>query len=432
MTFNYDLVILGATLEGIYAAQAAIQFPNKRIALVTQRFSPQAAIAPSSFRRYFSLLSGSDIMAQTALVEENLSLLAARGVDIIQAQGIFAQTSNFVLEVENRYLRSPAYLLAMGSKPDFSELSQFSQTSFPKAIWTAQTLRNSADWQAGNHWVIIGATPLGIELAYHLATLDKKVTLITRNCHIFPQEDREVAHFLQSSLEAIGIKILLQTDVRNIQSKAAQFQMEIRDHFLEQDFLLDNIDHIFWAQKTKANLGSLNLAEIGIQFNKNRLVVNPQLQTHRPEIYAIGTAIAGYDLPSLAEYEARLVLQNTLVGKQAAVNYYPIPVCLTEAPQFVRVGLTEAQAQGFYGNQCQVKRSRFSAFSAESKSQSPGFCKLILDPQQKILGTHLIGDHAKAWINVFALAIAQKLHLNDLQNLNLPGLKLTEFRTVLN
>ena len=425
MTFNYDLVILGATLEGIYAAQAAIQFPDKRIALVTQGFSPQAAIAASSFRRYFSLLSGSDIIHQTAMVEENLSLLAAQGVDIIQAQGIFTQTPSLVLEVENRYLRSRAYLFAMGSEPDLSELLQFSQTSLPKPIWTAQTLSNNTDWQTGNHWVIIGATPLGIELAYHLATLEKKVTLITHNSHILPQEDRESAHFLQSSLEAIGVKILLQTDVQTIQSQAAQFQMEIRDHFLAQDFLLNNIDHIFWAQKNKVNLGGLNLAEIGVQFNKNRLVVNPQLQTHRPEIYAIGSAIAGYDLPSLAQYEARLVLQNTLVGKQAAVNYYPIPVCLTEAPQFARVGLTEAKAQGFYGNQYQVKRSHFSAFSAESKSQPPGFCKLILDPQQQIIGTHLIGDHAKAWINIFALAIAQKLRLNDLQNLNLPRLELT-------
>ena len=425
MTFNYDLVILGATLEGIYAAQAAIKFPNKRIALVTQGFSPQAAIAASSFRRCFSLLSGSDIIHQTAMVEENLSLLAAQGVDIIQAQGIFTQTLTLVLEVENRYLRSRAYLLAMRSEPDFSELSQFSQASLPKPIWTEQTLRNSADWQEGNDWVIIGAKPLGIELAYHLATLEKKVTLITRNSHILPQEDRESAHFLQSSLEAIGVKILLQTDVQTIQSQTAQFQIKIRDHFLAQDFLLNNIDHIFWAQKNKANLGGLNLVEIGVQFNKNRLVVNPQLQTHRPEIYAIGSAIAGYDLPSLAEYEARLVLQNTLVGKQAAVNYYPIPVCLTEAPQFARVGLTEAQTQGFYGNQYQVKRSRFSAFSGQSNSQSPGFCKLILDPQQKILGTHLIGDHAKVLINVFALAIAQKLRLKDLQNLNLPWLELT-------
>jgi dihydrolipoamide dehydrogenase len=346
-------------------------------------------------------------------------------VDIIQAQGIFTQTPSLVLEVENRYLRSRAYLLAMGSEPDFSELSQFSQTTFPKPIWTAQTLDNSTDWQEGNDWVIIGAKPLGIELAHHLATLEKKVTLSTRNSHLLPQEDRESAHFLQSSLEAIGVKILLKTDVQAIQSQTAQFQMEIRDHFLEQDFLLNNIDHIFWAQKNKVNLGGLNLAEIGVQFNKNRLVVNPQLQTHCPEIYAIGSAIAGYDLPSLAQYEARLVLQNTLVGKQAAVNYYPIPVCLTEAPQFARVGLTEAQAQGFYGNQYQVKRSRFSTFSAQSKSQPSGFCKLILDPQQQIIGTHLIGDHAKAWINVFALVIAQKLRLNDLQNLNLPGLELT-------
>jgi pyruvate/2-oxoglutarate dehydrogenase complex dihydrolipoamide dehydrogenase (E3) component len=262
-------------------------------------------------------------------------------------------------------------------------------------------------------------------LAYHLATLEKKVTLITHNSHILPQEDRESAHFLQSSLEAIGVKILLKTDVQSIQSQTAQFRIEIRDHFLAQDWQCNNIDHIFWAQKNKVNLGGLNLAEIGVQFNKNRLVVNPQLQTHRPEIYAIGSAIAGYDLPSLAQYEARLVLQNTLVGKQAAVNYYPIPVCLTEAPQFARVGLTEAQAQGFYGNQYQVKRSRFSTFSAQSKSQPSGFCKLILDPQQQIIGTHLIGDHAKAWINVFALVIAQKLRLNDLQNLNLPGLELT-------
>ena len=422
MTFNYDLVILGATLEGIYAAQAAIKFPNKRIALVTQGFLPQEAIAASSFRRNFSLLSGSDIIHQTAMVEESLSLLAAQGVDIIQSQGIFTQTPSLVLEVENRYLRSRAYLLAMGSEPDFSELSQFSQTSFSKPIWTAQTLSNSADWQAGNDWVIIGATPLGIELAYHLATLDKKVTLITRNCHILPQEDRGSAHFLQSSLEAIGVKILLKTDVQAIQSQGTPFQIKIRDHFLAQDWQFNNIDHIFWAQKNKANLGGLNLPEIGVRFNKNHLVVNPQLQTHCPEIYAIGSAITGYDLPSVAQYEARLVLHNTLMGNKAAVNYYPIPVCLIEAPQFARVGLTETQAQGFYGNQYQVKRSRFSA---ESKSQSPGFCKLILDPQQKIIGTHLIGEHAKAWINVFALAIAQKLRLNDLQNLNLPGLELT-------
>jgi pyruvate/2-oxoglutarate dehydrogenase complex dihydrolipoamide dehydrogenase (E3) component len=461
MAVDYDLVIIGSSSEGIYAATTAV-YLNARVALVTQnrkgyldnyesifsrtlsqithlvnqtqigegltsRGSAGSVLAPSActprqFGIYPENLFPTDNLQQAKIwteavsanltIENSLTTLAALGVDVIEGEGEFCRLPEQALIVGKRKLRSRAYLLATSShtvvdnvegieQADYLSITDFfSQTeliSFPEQIAIINRLAKGET---------VGCSPLTLELTQSLARLGKQIFLIVEEERILPQEDPEVSTLIQALLEAEGVKILTAskvTQIKNLEGKK----------WLQAGKKAIATDAIIFTGKRQPNIAGLNLAGVGVKYTPSRIEVNQKLQTNNPSIYACGSLIGGYDLPHLARYEANIALKNALFLPWFKIDYRYVPWTLFTEPNFARVGMTETQARRRYGDDVYVVRQYYKGVTqAQICGETTGFCQFLIHSNGEILGAYIIGSQAAETIGAIALATQQKIKLD--------------------
>ncbi|NDJ24709.1 FAD-dependent oxidoreductase [Nostoc sp. B(2019)] len=440
MTNDYDVVIIGGSLAGHYAALAATQL-HATVALVESKVNygfiyHQAINEISNLAQNKGDVAGFGINSiyadssqtcdryvawQEAMlyahgvvsnIQEHNSpaILAAQGVDVIVGNGQFQSSPQLAFVVNNRPLRARTYLLASGSRPAIPEIDGLQATGY---------LTLSDIWQSLNertlpkNWVIIGGIPQSIEIAQTLARLGCSVTLVVKYPFILPNIDPEIAVLLQAQLEVDGVRLLtekLVTQVRRIEDKK---WVQAGDKAIETD-------EILVATGQQPNLESLNLATVGVKWHQRRLVVNDKLQTTNHHIYACGDIIGGYDFANVANCEAKIALKNALFFPKLKVNYRCIPWAVFSQPMLAQVGLTEAQAKRqFNRDEVLVLRQYFKTVAAaQLQDETTGICKLIVLRNGEILGASILGIEAGELINLIALAMSQKIRVRHLADLS--------------
>ena len=247
---DYDLVIIGGTPPGRYAALTATNF-QARVALVepltnsedlpaggkesidlglrysqslreAARFSqqigrqqlgvrPEAANSEMPIElRFDGVLKWAEGVVSNLLEIDSLGVLAARGVDVIFGNGEFVGKPDLAFVVGDRKLRSLSYLLACPTLPTIPNIEGLSSVGF----FTCETVAQLAKLpQLPQSLAVIGGDPSGVEVAQTLARLGVAVTLVVKGSHILAKEDREAAGLVQAAMEAEGVRILTATEV---------------------------------------------------------------------------------------------------------------------------------------------------------------------------------------------------------------------------
>jgi len=448
VTIDYDVVIIGGSLAGRYAALTATQLKAK-VALVEPKangavlsvnapygliyhhalneignltqelgkaaqFGLHASCADTTEKCQISVDVPQAMLYAKAVVsnvqeQHSPALLAAKGVDVIVGSGQFQSSPHLAFTVNERLLRARTYLLATSVRI-IPEIEGLQKTGFLtlSEIWQSLSSRTPP-----KNWVIIGGVPQSIELAQTLARLGFCVTLIVDRPYILSHADPEIAHLLCSQLEAQGVRVLTQTQVTQVRRIDHKKWLQAGDKAIETD-------EILVATGQQPNIESLNLAAVGVKWNQRRLLVNDKLQTTNHRIYACGDVIGGYDCPHIANYEARIALQNALFFPRFKVNYLCTPWAIFTQPMLTQVGLTEAQAKRRYSpEEVVVLRQSFKTLAvAQLRDEITGMCKLIILRNGEILGASVLGAEAGELINLIALAIAQKIKVNCLASLS--------------
>ena len=440
MAVDYDLVIIGGTPAGRYAAVAATQLrakvalvepPNEQGATSVGLLDHLSPHATSQIAKMLQQLSDAEqfgihysnnceismrwaeAMQWAEGVASNLedqnspAVLASLGIDVIIGNGQFERQPYLAFAVNSRRLRARAYLIATGSRPAIPEIEGLQTTSY----LTAPEIWQSLSSQTPNNWVIVGGDPIGCQLAQTLTRLGYSVTLVVRRSHILAKEDPDIAQLIQAILEAEGVRVLTATPVTQIKQIQDKKWVQAGDKAIETD-------EILLAAGQVPNLESLNLEAVGVKIHRRRLVINEKLQTTNSRIYACGDAIGGYQFANIANYEARIALKNALFFPVSQVDYRSIPWALFSDPQLARVGLTEAQAKRRYTHDVVVLRQYFKTVAAaQLRDETIGVCKLVVLRNGEILGATLVGAQAGELINVIALAISQKLKVSAISKL---------------
>lgn len=432
MAVDYDLVVVGNSPEGIYAAINAA-FLNARVALVEQplanssaseaiysrtlahttrlfqrlRHASEWGIAPDELG--FPSMSSVKFWAEEVnfnLAQENsVAVLAALGVDVISDAGEFCRLPQLAFVVKNRRLRSRAYLLATGSRPAIPILSDFQVTNCltTAALWSKDTLT-----ALPQHLAIVGADLIGTVLAQSLKRLGKEVTLIVDN--LLPQEDREAALLIQAQLEAEGVKVLT--------SRVVQVKQIEDKKWLQAGNQAVEADEIILAVGQQPNIKELNLEGVGVEARQRGLLLNHKLQTTNPSIYACGALAGGYPFSHIAQYEASIALKNALFLPLFTVDYRYLPWSIFTDPPLGRVGMTEAQARRRYKDVLVVRQYFKSIAEAQVKDETTGLCKLVLRPDGEILGAHIVGSEAGEIVGAIATAMRNQVKLGKLIQFN--------------
>lgn len=296
------------------------------------------------------------------------------------------------------------------SRPAIPDIDGLQATGFVTLSDIWQVLTQTTPPQ---NWVIIGGIPQSIELAQTLARLGCQVTLIINRPYILPNIDPETAQLLQAQLEVEGVRVLTQTPVTQVRLIDDKKWLQAGDKAIETD-------EILVATAQQPNIDSLNLAAVGVKWHGRRLLVNEKLQTTNHRIYACGDVIGGYEFANIANYEAKIALQNALFFPRLKVNYQRVPWAMFSQPILAQVGLTEVQAKRKYKqNEIWILRQYFKTVAAaQLRSETTGVCKLIVLQNGEILGASLLGAEAGELINLIAFAISQKIKVNYLANLS--------------
>ena len=429
MAVDYDVVIIGGSRAGRYAAVAATQLgatvalvEPQTISIYSPLLTPHALTKIGQYQQLNNAQFGipwqnsrpvqwAEAMQWAEGVVSNLEdqnspvVLASLGVDVIFGKGEFQRLPNLAFSVNGRRLRARAYLIATNSRPAIPDIAGLQTTGYITApeIWRLPP-------ELPKRWVVLGADPSGIQLAQTLTQFGLNVTLIVRHSHILGKEDPEIAQLIQATLEAEGVRVLTETLVTQVKRIQDKKWVQAGNEAIETD-------EILVCAGQQPNVEELNLEAVGVEWNQRRLMLNEKLQTTNRRIYACGDVNGGYH-PNIANYEAQIALKNALFFPMFKVNYRSIPWAIFSNPQLARVGLTEAQAKRRYGNDVVVLRQYFkSVAAAQLSGETTGICKLIVLHSGEILGSSIVGSQAGELINVVASAIAQNLKISAIAQL---------------
>ena len=252
--------------------------------------------------------------------------------------------------------------------------------------------------------LIVGAGYIGLEMGSVWSRLGSEVHVVEFLDHILPGMDKEISQEFMKILNKQGISFHLNTKVNSInKTKSGILTNTTNDKGkgskIESDVVLISVGR-------KPYTKDLNLDKIGVQLDKKgKIKVNKNYETNIKNIFAIGDVIEGPMLAHKAEEEG-IAVAELIAGQSGHVNYEVIPGVVYTSPEVACVGKTEEQLKEI-NYSFKVGKFPFMANSrAKAIDVTEGFVKILTDSKtDRVLGAHIIGQHAGEMIAEISLAM---------------------------
>ena len=262
--------------------------------------------------------------------------------------------------------------------------------------------------------LVVGSGAIGSEFAYFYNCLGTKVTIIEFLPRIVPVEDEDISKELEKQFKKQGIEILTGSEVLSVDTSGEGIKAKVKTQngeiFLQADIVLSAVGVV-------ANIENIGLEELGIKIDKGRIIVDGNLQTNVPGIYAIGDCTPNQALAHKASKEGINAAEHIAGHKPDPIDYTNVPGCTYCSPEIASVGFTEKAAKEA-GYEIKVGKFPFMASGKASASGSTeGFVKVIYDAKYgEFLGCHMIGNNVTEIIA--EAVVARKLETTAHEILN--------------
>ena len=319
-------------------------------------------------------------------------ILDGAGVELVRGRATI--TGPHAVEVDGKEYTAERILVAVGGWPR--------KPSYPGAEHTI----NSNDVFSLEHLpkrvIVEGGGYIAVEFAGIFNGLGCETELVYRKSLFLRGFDEEVRHFVKEQVEHSGVKLSFETSIQSIEKQS--------DNSLLVTFTSGETreaDAVFTAIGREPKTQNLGLENTSVQFNKaGGIEVNENFQTAEPSIYALGDVIGRMELTPVALAEG-MALANHLYGnKPVEVDYTNIATAVFCQPNIGTVGYSEEQAKDA-GHSVKIFTSQFKAMkNTLGGSEEKTLMKLVVDADtDKVLGAHMVGEHAGEIVQGLAIAI---------------------------
>lgn len=260
---------------------------------------------------------------------------------------------------------------------------------------------------------VIGAGPIGCELAQAFARFGSRVTMLGNHPQVLPKEDRDAAERVEKALRRDGIALTLGCEVTRVEVRGADKVLHLTCGETTREVA---VDAILVGAGRVPNVEGLNLEGIGVAFDpRSGVQVNDRLRTTNARVYAAGDACSKYKFTHAADAMARVVIQNTLFKGRARASALTVPWCTYTDPEIAHVGLYEHEAkqQGIAYRVFTQELNRVDRAILDGEDE--GFVKVLMHPKKDtILGATIVAAHAGDLISEVTLAMVGKLGLGTI------------------
>lgn len=268
---------------------------------------------------------------------------------------------------------------------------------------------------------VIGGGVIGLEFASIFRSFGSEVTVLEFCKDILSRFDTDLAKRLRHSLCKRGIEINVQSQVTAIsQEEDGRYKVSFIRKGKEESVIAAKV---LMAVGRRANVGSLNLADAGIDFTSRGIAVDPStMQTNVPHIYAVGDVNGKMMLAHAATYQGIVALDH-IMGVENSIDLNVMPSAVFTSPEVASVGLTEDECKA-NGIPVTCLKSFFRANGkAVTMGSTDGFCKIVVAGEGagryvagQILGCHLYGPHASDIVQEACAMISRKALVTDLRD----------------
>ncbi|MYJ59458.1 MAG: glutathione-disulfide reductase [Synechococcus sp. SB0672_bin_6] len=315
--------------------------------------------------------------------------LSRAGVALVRGWAQFLDARR--LQVGEQVLRGETILVAVGGRPVRPNLPGADLALVSDDLFLLERFPSSM--------VIVGGGYIACEFACILQGLGVAVTQVVRR-ELLRSFDRGCVASVEAGMVEKGIAFRKGVSPQAISSSGTGRRVEFSDGSSVE------AEAVLLATGRKPRLEGLNLEAAGVAVERGRIPVDGDQRTNLAHVFAVGDVTDRINLTPVAVDEGRAFADSQFGQKPRRTDHGLVASAVFTQPELATVGLSEEAARQRHGEDVRVCEARFRSLSrALPKTGSPCHLKLVLGPQERVLGCHMVGEHSAEIIQMAAIAL---------------------------
>jgi len=436
--YDYDAVVIGGGAAGLTASGIAANFGAKTMMIEKHRLGgdctwtgcvpSKAMLKAGKVARHirkasdFGLIDSEPridfkkVIEHVHEIREDIyqdadapEIFEGMGIEVVQGLAYFTDSHAINIELDNgetRVVTSRYFFICTGAGAFVPPIEGIDSVDYltNESLFELEELPREL--------IIVGAGPIGSEMAQAMQRLGSQVTVIDMADRIMVNDDPELAGMLLEKLKKEGIEYILGAGVKKISSEEGRIIVEAE---IEGEVKKFSGTDLLMATGRRPNVDGLNLEAAGVKYSPKGIGVNAKCRTNKSHIYACGDVTGGYQFTHMSEHTAKIAVTNALIKVPMKVDEKHVPWCTFTDPELGHIGATEQQLKE-RGEDFETYRFPFSKVDrAVTESEGEGLIKVFAKNWNgKILGASVLGTNAGEMISEYAVAMKNGVSLRKL------------------
>jgi len=432
--YDYDMIIIGAGAAGLTVAAGAAQLGAKTALIEKDRLGgdclyygcvpSKTLIKASKVYHYAKNLQAFGLPAATVppcnlksvmdhvrkvidqvAVHDSVERFQGLGVDVIFGNPEFV--SEHEVRLNGKTLSGGRFTIATGSRPMVVPIEGLQQSGFITnlEVFSLEDLPQRL--------AVLGAGPVGSELAHAFARLGSEVTLIDILENPLYSEDDDITEVVVKQMVRDGIVLRMSSKARRAYLNGNHKVLVIETKDGKEEAI--SCDEILLATGRRPNVEGLNLQAAGVNYTKKGIETDLHMQTSQKHIYAAGDVNGQLPFTHMAGAEGSTIVKNAIMHIPGKIHYNMTPWVIFTDPEIASVGYNEKRAKDDDISHDTHVETFQEVDRALAESEYQGKIKILTQPgSAKIIGVQIVGLHAGELIGASVLAVNKRMKLSDL------------------
>ena len=335
---------------------------------------------------------------------DGVARFTGMGVDVYLGAARFVGPA--AVEVGGARLEFRRAVIATGGRPVAPEIPGLAEAGYltNETVFTLTELPRRL--------AVVGAGPVGCELAQAFLRFGSQVTMLTDGGRILPREDADAAEIVRRQLEREGLRFRPGTTVARVERRGADRVLHWGGNGGNESLACDAI---LVAAGRAPNVEGLGLEAAGVRYSRDGVEVDDRLRTSNARIYAAGDVCSRFKFTHAADAMARLALTNALFFGRRRASALVLPWCTYTDPEVAHVGSYEAEARAAGYDVATITESLGENDRAILDGEEEGFARVHYDRRTgRLLGGTIVARHAGEMVGELTLAVTTRQKIGAL------------------